>query len=726
MRKKILLVLIGFILGIGIFINFENLNPLYVLLAGGVSCLIFYLFDKKYALLPIALIFGFSISLMNFEQFKLKEAHPKQIEISILEKRGLKEGYRYFVRAVADGIDEKSVVFAEEDYEIGDMLLISGEVSLPNRNTNPNLFNYRNYLISKGIASTIKFDHVYKKANSSSKLLALRRSFYNYIHDLFGLNLRPQSADFVISVVLGENLIDNDEIKDLGLAHILAVSGLHMDLLFAFVLFIFRKINLNYKLGYSISLGLCLIYGYVIGFPFSVIRVLIIYAISFLAFLLEEPEDKIKSMLVAAFLILLFNPFAILNAGFVLSFVATSGVYLVWPKFKDYLREGLISESIGFTGAIQAALLPFTAYYYGKINLISILANFIIVPIFTIAMYLIFGLIFLYPIFKILLRPVFLILDYLVYSLINMTSLLAKISFLSFYFAHPSIFIVIYLYVLILVCLYIKKENKSLVKRLYGLSLVILIASLGYDFLTPELSFSMIDIGQGDAFLLNDGGDYYLFDVGGPKYKDYDSGERILLPYLKSLGVKNINGVFISHGDSDHAGNMDLLNENFNVENVITSPYNLADLRAFDPEEMRLNDRIKLKNGSVTCVFEGIEATENSKSLGLLIEINGIKILTLGDLEMEFEDKLDIAADILKVSHHGSRSSTSRSFVEKVNPKIALISAGRNNTYGHPSREVIDNLDGVKIYNSKESGMVKIYFEDKLRIESYLKGGYFR
>lgn len=112
--------------------------------------------------------------------------------------------------------------------------------------------------------------------------------------------------------------------------------------------------------------------------------------------------------------------------------------------------------------------------------------------------------------------------------------------------------------------------------------------------------------------------------------------------------------------------------------------------------------------------------------MGYIIEIKGIKILTLGDLPSEYEDDLNIKADVLKVSHHGSRTSTSRSFVEKVDPQIALISAGRNNKYGHPTREVLENLDGVKIYNSQINGMVKINFKKQVSVESYEKGGYFR
>ena len=236
----------------------------------------------------------------------------------------------------------------------------------------------------------------------------------------------------------------------------------------------------------------------------------------------------------------------------------------------------------------------------------------------------------------------------------------------------------------------------------------------------------MIDIGQGDAFLINDRGDYYLIDVGGPKYDDYDSGEKILVPYLKSIGVKNIKAVFISHEDSDHSGNINLVMDNFYVEHILTSKNNIATISKYKPEIIKENDTIKLKNGYIECIFDGESGEENAESLGLLINIKGTKIITLGDLPKEYEEQIDQEADILKVSHHGSKTSTSKEFVEKVKPKAALISAGRNNRYGHPSSDVINNLDGVKMFNTQTDGMVKIYFDKNVRIEKYLKGGFFK
>ncbi len=724
MRKKIFYCLLGIVSGIGLFINFETMSLLNVIVICGISAGFLCIFDKKYMVIPLGILLGFTLSFFNFRTYKLKDYNEITAHITILEKRKTADNYRYFVRVKANNIDEKSVLFAKEDLDIGDIFLVDADISIADKNTNPNLFSYRNYLISKGIGSQLEIKEVYKSYQSKSIFLKARNKFYKYIHQTFDQNLSKTASDFIISVILGENLIENTDIKDLGLVHILAVSGLHIDLLLSFILFILAKFN--YKYGYGLALGLCLFYGYLIGFPFSVIRVLIINLIGFLAFIFAMPEDKIKSLLIAGILILLRNPFALLNSGYILSFVATSAVYLIYPKIKNRIAKKTLMENLAFTGSIQVGLLPFTIFYYGKINLLSILANFLVLPIFTIAMYLAFGLVIFYPILRFLLSPFFKVLDFLLLTILNIVKFLNSFSLFNIRFAHPSIFVTIYLFVLILLIFYMRRSNKKLLKLFYGINLIVVTCSLCYDYLNPEISFTMIDIGQGDAFLLKDRGDYYLFDVGGPKYDNYDSGERILIPYLNSLGIRNIKAVFISHEDGDHAGNIGSVVDNFNVENIMTSKLNTKSLATYNPKIIKKDDRIKIRDGSITCIFDGVEGEENAESVGYIIEIKGIKILTLGDLPSEYEDDLNIKADVLKVSHHGSRTSTSRDFVEKVDPQIALISAGRNNKYGHPTREVLENLDGVKIYNSQINGMVKINFKEQVSVESYVKGGYFR
>lgn len=722
MQKKILLFILGLLLGLLIFINYENLNILYIFI-GCFLLSILSVYRKNnlvYMAIGIFLIFSLSSIKLNSELIPFRE--EEKFQCTVLEKRKEEEGFRYFLRAENGKREGKVLAFMDEDLAIGETFIGYGKLKLPSTNTNPNLFSYRKYLASKGIFKEIKIDKIEKRGRASSLLLKARNSFYNYVHKIFDNNLDKRSADFVVSVILGENLIENDSIRDLGLSHILAVSGLHMDMLFFFILILLGRFN--YRYAYGLALILATIYAYLIGFPFSVIRVLGLNMIVFLAFLYNKPMDKIKALLIIGSLILLINPFAALNAGFILTFAASFAVYLVYPKIRPYFNKSYMGESLAFTSSIQLALLPFMIYYYGRFNLVSILANFLILPVFGLCMYIIFIIIFAYPILGSFLKLLFVGLNFLVESILNITTLLNEVKIFALDFRKPHILLAFYGFILIIIMLNLGRKRYMANTNIILLSIMVLIFSIGKD--RGEISYQMIDIGQGDAFLLNDKGNYYMIDVGGTKYKNYDSGEKILLPYLKSLGIRELEGIFISHEDKDHMGNLDLVWDNFDVKNIYTNKLNVDSLRKYKPNILKKGDRIETKSGSVTVIDEGYDYDENANSLGLMIDIRGARIMTLGDLPTEFEKNIESTAHILKLSHHGSKTSTSRDFVEKVNPKVVLISAGRNNIYGHPHKEVLENVYDRKIYNSQTDGMVEMRFNRDFEIERFLKGGYFR
>lgn len=729
MKKRIAAILLGVILGITCFINFENLNIIYLALPVGIISLFFYRKNKDYAIFFLAVLLGFSMASFKLTRINPKEASNVDINFTIIDKKISRNSYRYTINI--DSTNEKAFIFGEADFDIGDKIKTRGDLRLVNTNTNPNLFSYRKYAISRGVGLEFKaenLDQETTRERSKNIFLSLRRNFTNYINRIFKENLSKDSANFVISVILADSLFDKTDINKLGLAHILAVSGFHIDLLMTFLIFILSKIGMSYKKSMTISLLIALIYAYIIGFSYSILRVLIVNTISFLGFKLRRGVDRVKSLMIAAIIILFINPFAILNTGFVLSFVTMLAIYKIYPRVKIYFKEGFIRDRLSFSTSIQIGVLPFGVYYFRYFNFLSIIANLIIVPVFELSMYLIFGLIFLYPVFKLILKPGFVLLDIMVSSILNVTEFLSHTSLFAINFMAESIFVSIYLFVLFLIFANVK--NKKNLGQFLQISLSIVVISIIVRGLDKPIEYQMIDIGQGDAFLLNDRGKYYMVDVGGPKYKDYDSGERILIPYLKSIGIKNIEAVFISHEDGDHAGNLDILINNINVKNIITSDEISDEFKGkYHPKIMKKDDLIKLSQGRILCVFDGEEDTEdiNDKSLGLLIEIGKIKILSLGDLSKEYEDKLDIRADILKLSHHGSATSSSRHFIEKVNPKSVLISAGRNNTYGHPSKEVLENVADIKKYNTQTDGLVTIKFhKEKVKIEKYLKGGFFR
>ena len=212
----------------------------------------------------------------------------------------------------------------------------------------------------------------------------------------------------------------------------------------------------------------------------------------------------------------------------------------------------------------------------------------------------------------------------------------------------------------------------------------------------------MIDVGQGDCFLVqqpfNQGN--ILIDTGGLKNKDIAS--LTLVPYLRSQGINRLEYVFISHNDIDHCGAYDSLFEQIEIKQTITT----------------YQEEIEIGNVKIEMLKSGIGTDDiNDKSLIIKATINNLVYLFMGDASNRVEHKLienypDLNVDVLKVSHHGSITGTSSEFLEAIRPKIALISCGQNNRYGHPNKGVLERLEDydVKIYRSDLMGMVKIVY----------------
>ena len=255
MKKRIIPFLLGLILGILGFINFENVNILYFGIIFGSLSIFFYRKSKEYAIFFLAILVGFSLASFKFSRINPKESKNVNINFTIIDKKMSKNSFRYTIKI--DGYKKKAFMFDENDFDIGDKISCAGDLKLVRRNTNPNLFSYRSYAISKGIGLEFKPRNLNQeviRTRSSNIFLSLRRSFTSYVNRIFRGNLSKDSADFVISVVLADNFFEKGDINKLGLAHILAISGFHLNLLMSFMVLILSKIGLSYKKSMALSL----------------------------------------------------------------------------------------------------------------------------------------------------------------------------------------------------------------------------------------------------------------------------------------------------------------------------------------------------------------------------------------------------------------------------------------------------------------------------------------
>ena len=253
----------------------------------------------------------------------------------------------------------------------------------------------------------------------------------------------------------------------------------------------------------------------------------------------------------------------------------------------------------------------------------------------------------------------------------------------------------------------------------------------------------MIDVGEGDALLLHIGNKNVLIDTGGSflytkeewrkKKESYNITDSILLPIFKSLGISKLDFLILSHGDYDHMGEAINLVENFKVEKVIFNcgSYNELEnevIKVLDKKNIRYYSCIKelnIDNNKLFFLNTREYDNENDNSSVIYTKINNYKFLFMGDASVEVEEdlikkyNLD-SIDVLKVGHHGSKTSSSKNFINEINPKYSIISVGKNNRYGHPNEEVLNNLEESKIYRTDYDGSIMFKIKsNKLKIETY-------
>ncbi len=239
---------------------------------------------------------------------------------------------------------------------------------------------------------------------------------------------------------------------------------------------------------------------------------------------------------------------------------------------------------------------------------------------------------------------------------------------------------------------------------------------LSFKYININTYLVMIDVGQGDSIIVkNYFGENILFDAGSKE----NSAKNIIIPYLKSIGVTTIDKFVISHGDKDHiVGALDII-KSLNVKSIYLNSYKNSE---YETEIINNYDVNFIKGNTYInehlYIFNFYDKDENDDSLISYLVDN--KVLLMGDASSNIESKVDISdVNILKVGHHGSNTSSSIEFIDKINPKYSIISVGKNNRYGHPNKEVLDNLKDSKIYRTDQNGSIMFKIKNnKLQVKT--------
>lgn len=635
----------------------------------------------------------------------------------------------------------------------GDIIEVQGILERPTGQRNPGGFDYRAHLARRDIHLILKQRTVDALAVTGQKYgnPLLRKLIYparrKIIQTINGMT-HPENQPLLRALLIGDRSMITPETRDAfaraGIVHVLAVSGLHV----GFVLLILMTVTGLLRLPYAVQiigtiLGLIL-FALITESRDPVVRAVIMAALYLLGTLLERRPRSFNILGVAALIILLWRPRDLFDPGFQLSFTAVASILffyhrldrLTWVKTirrhvgkKWFLNNGL--NVILASTAAQIGLLPLTAIYFNRIPTWSVLLNIAAIPMAGIIVALGFtSLIFS---FHPWISSTYGVLNNLIISVF--TRLFVWIG--QHPFSHvnvppPDVFVTLtYGSCLLLLAFWsdLVWRKRFIMLCLLGSNLVVWNWAL--DNGLNNLHWIQFDVGQGDAALLRlPKGENVLID-GGPKWPGFDSGERIIAQYLTKEGIRHLDAVILTHPHDDHLGGLIAILENFEIRRVIHSPIitqsNLTNTFCELIRTKEITQTIVMDNNSL--FFPGVrldliagsglknlkpdDDDINNSSMITRVAFGQNRLLFMGDVESETEQVLlrsghPIVCDGLKVAHHGSATSTTLSFLNRTNPRISVISAGRKNRFGHPSKIVLDRLQkmNVQIHRTDLQGAV--------------------
>ena len=656
-------------------------------------------------LIKIITIIIFIITLLytNYYPFKSKYTKDDKEFIGIVTKYEVKEDK---ITIEIKAKEKLLITYKYQDKEFnnlsyGDKIKVKGTLITPSKNTNQNTFNYQKYLYYKKIYYLVEATSINKIANNHNYLYTIKNTLYQKINKL-------KSSNYIKTLLFCDNTLSK-EIKESyrinGISHLFSVSGMHINFFVSIIYLYLNKITYNKRIKYLITN--IFIITYLILFPSSsLLRSAVMSILYSINYLLKLKIKKIDILLLTLGVSLLINPFIIYDLGYIYSYTITFFLVLSSSTLK---KKNKINKIIYISLLSFLVSIPITIYNSYEINIISILLNIILVPIISIIILPLTILTYIFP-----------ILDSILYLFANtletISLFISKINITKIIFPKPSLLIIVLYYIIFL----LSYQNK----KYFYLNIILLIIIYISPYLNSNFEVVMFEVGEADCHLIKYpyNKNTILIDTGKNEYKIKNE----VIPYLKSIGIKKIDYLIITHGDEDHIGGSITLINNFQVKNVILNKGTFTDLekeliknlnKKKIPYQININ-KINLSNHTIYLLNNTKYNNENDNSIITYFTYQKYKFLYMGDASINTEDNLlenynlnNIS--ILKVGHHGSNTSSSKDFISQINPSISLISVGENNIYHHPNKEVINNLSKSRIYRTDINNMVKLTINSK-------------
>ena len=638
---------------------------------------------------------------------------------------------------------------------------LEGMLVLPELPRNPGQFNRRIYESGKKIDFYLENPtvlEVKEQRSGAREVVEIRKTeMMNRCEKIYP----DEEAGILEAMLFGEKSELSGDIKELyqaaGISHVLVISGLHISLLALAVAGVLRRLGFPMPVWVILSVGVLAGYGILIGQPTTAVRALLMFFVLQGARLLGRSYDLLSALAFAGILMLLDNPDLILDGGCRLSFCAVIGVgWYVSEKNKIFRsigekekrknrgkggkgsNAGAILENIRAGWYLWLFTLPVMLDTFYQVSVVGILWNLVAIPLLPViiasgglGVVLAGWNIFLGSLAG---SPAYGMLQ-LYQEIGNISEKLPVGMWTPGQPSKPVIagyYLVIFLLVLVEKQL-IKREKRWKIRKIFpGMelcSMLLLLLLMAHPWQQRE-KITFLDVGQGDASLLQSGGQILLLDGGSTSQKNV--GTYVILPYIKQQGISCLEAIVLTHTDQDHInGVTEVLEEGkkgwLTVKNLMY-PYwmegteqgkqlkKLAEEAGASCRKIRAGDRLTIGKAEAVVLYPKEQekiAEPNAGSLVLFWKWEGVRAMFTGDLPEEKERELLQnlpACEILQVGHHGSATSTCREFLEQVQPSLAVISCAMKNRYGHPSPDTVDRLKktGCEIRYTMRSGAITI------------------
>ncbi|MBE0642787.1 MAG: DNA internalization-related competence protein ComEC/Rec2 [Bacteroidetes bacterium] len=639
---------------------------------------------------------------------------------------------------------------------IGDIIQARCRLRTPRPPRNPHAFDARSWVLQEGAllqASVSKGGDVHRHDAGHASWWRLRiAALLVALRDGITCLYRPRHAAVMSGLLLGDRSgIDEDTFDDFrrsGIMHILAVSGLHAGivLMMAFV----PLERLRFPLRAAAALSFLWTFAAVTGFAPPVTRATLMATLFLGGVLLQRAGSSINALAVAGVIITVIDPLAILGLSFQLSFGAVLGILLFHDRIQCSLTAllprrlrgkaaGAVLALVALTISAQSLTLPMLAMNFGQLSASGLLTNVIAVPLVFVVVCCGILSVLIFPLWvtaaKLFAATAAAALDLIIIVSNHLAAVPGAVIDLP---ALPSAAMILYVSAIA----YLSATPGRMRQKLVLLTLFILTAIVTGSALTPSalprLRVTFLDVGQGDATLIEiPGSDPWLIDTG-PGGAHGNSGTQTIIPYLRANGIGRLAAMVITHPDDDHRGGAAAVLEGIRVDSVYIScswPTEgeagtllaLMRTRTRGVRDVRAGERFTPGGQARLYVLsppaDGDCVPSNENSVVIMLVYGKTRFLFTGDADVAAERRMIarydtfLRADVLKVGHHGSTTSTSPGFAVKVKPKHAVICVGRNNQFNHPRQEVLNRLRlvGARIYRTDIDGAV-IFESDGHRV----------